>query len=82
MYSFLFSPFAEKQFKKLDKDLQKRILEVLDRIKFRPHSFVKRLVGSPYFRLRTGDYRIILDIQNDKLIIVVIELRHRKKIYK
>ena len=82
MYSFLFSPFAEKQFKKLDKDLQKRILGVLDRIKFRPHSFVKRLVGSPYFRLRTGNYRIILDIQNDKLIIVVIELRHRKKIYK
>ncbi|MEK6845082.1 MAG: type II toxin-antitoxin system RelE/ParE family toxin [Nanoarchaeota archaeon] len=82
MYSFLFNPFAEKQFKKLNKELQRRILEVLGRIKIRPHHFVKRLVGSSYYRLRVGDYRIVLDIQNDKLIIVIIELGHRKNIYK
>ncbi|MDP2672440.1 MAG: type II toxin-antitoxin system RelE/ParE family toxin [Nanoarchaeota archaeon] len=82
MYSIIFSPLAEKQLKKLDKELQRRILDVLDRIRIRPHHFVKRLVGSPYFRLRVGNYRIILDIQNDKLVIVVVELGHRKKIYK
>ncbi len=81
MYSIIFNPFAEKQLKKLDNDLQKRILDVLERIRIRPHHFVKRLVGSPYFRLRVGDYRIILDIQNNKLVIVVVELGHRKKIY-
>lgn len=82
MYSFIFSPFAEKQFKKLDREFQKRILEVLERIRIRPHHFVKRLVGSPYFRLRVGDYRVIFDIQNDKLVIVVVEIGHRSKIYK
>jgi len=81
MYSIIFDSLAEKQLKKLDKDLQKRILDVLDRIRIRPHYFVKRLVGSPYFRLRVGDYRVILDIQNDKLVIVVVELGHRSKIY-
>ena len=81
MYSILFNPLAEKQLKKLDNNLQRRILDVLNRIRIRPHHFVKRLVGSTYFRLRVGDYRIILDIQNDKLVIVVIELGHRKNIY-
>ena len=81
MYSIIFNPFAEKQLKKLDNNLQIRILDVLNRIRIRPHHFVKRLVGSPYFRLRVGDYRVILDIQNDKLVIVVVELGHRKNIY-
>ena len=81
MYSIIFNPFAEKQLKKLDNNLQIRILDVLNRIRIRPHHFIKRLVGSPYFRLRVGDYRIILDIQNDKLVIVVVELGHRKNIY-
>ncbi len=81
MYSIIFNPFAEKQLKKLDNNLQRRILDVLNRIRIRPHHFIKRLVGSPYFRLRVGDYRIILDIQNDKLVIVVVELGHRKNIY-
>ena len=81
MYSIIFNPFAEKQLKKLENNLQRRILDVLNRIRIRPHHFIKRLVGSPYFRLRVGDYRIILDIQNDKLVIVVVELGHRKNIY-
>ena len=81
MYSIIFNPFAEKQLKKLENNLQRRIVDVLNRIRIRPHHFVKRLVGSPYFRLRVGDYRIILDIQNDKLVIVVVELGHRKNIY-
>lgn len=82
MYSFIFSPFAEKQFKKLERSLQKRMFDVLERIRIRPHHFIKRLVGSPYFRLRVGDYRLILDIQNNKLVIVVVELGHRSDIYK
>ena len=81
MYSIIFNPFAEKQLKKLENNLQRRILDVLNRIRIRPHHFVKRLIGSPYFRLRVGEYRVILDIQNDKLVIVVVELGHRKNIY-
>lgn len=81
MYEIEFSKTAEKQLYKLDKETQSRIISALERIRIRPHSFVKRLVGSPYFRLRVGDYRVILDIQNDKLIIFVIEVGHRKNVY-
>jgi len=81
MYEILFHKNAQKQLEKLTKDIQGRVLSVLDRIKITPHSHVKRLVGTPYFRVRIGDYRAILDIQNDKLVIIVIEIGHRKNIY-
>jgi len=81
MYEILFYKNAQKQLEKLPKDVRVRVFSVLDRIKISPHSFVKRLVNTPYFRLRVGDYRLILDIQAEKLIIFVVELGHRKSIY-
>ena len=81
MYDLIYSDEARKQLKKLNKELQIRILNTLERIRLRPHSYIKKLVGDPYFSLRSGDYRIILDIQDNKLIIFVIEVGHRKNIY-
>lgn len=82
MYEVDFDIKAKKQFKKLPQNTQIRILKTLERIRIRPYSFVKGLSGSPYSRLRIGDYRLILDIRNNKLIIIVLELGHRKNIYK
>ncbi len=82
MYSVEFSKTAEKQFASLDKEMQKRIVAVLERIRTRPFHFVKKVIGSSYYRLRAGDYRIILEIREEKLIIFVIEIGHRRKIYK
>ena len=82
MYIIVFSQTAEKQFKKLNKEVQKRIRSSLKRIRFRPYSHIKKIIGTEYFSLRIGDYRLILSIQEGKLIILVIEIGHRKDIYK
>jgi mRNA interferase RelE/StbE len=83
MYSITFNPNAERQFNKLDKETKKRISSFLDRIRIRPFSYdIKQLVGSRYYRARVGKYRLILDIFQDKLIIIVIEIGPRSKIYK
>jgi mRNA interferase RelE/StbE len=82
VFEIEFSESAEKQLYKLEKQTQIRIVSTLDRIRVRPYPFVKKLVGSPYFRLRVGDYRVILDIREDKLLIFVIELGHRSNIYR
>lgn len=76
-YQIIFTPTAERQFDKFDRTIQNRITSALERITVRPHSFLKRLSGSSYFRLRVGDYRVILDIKNDMLVILVIEVGHR-----
>lgn len=81
-YTILFSDFALKQLNKLSKEIQKRITSTLKRCRIRPYPHVKKLVGSKYYRLRVGDFRVIMDIIDNKLIIHVIEIGHRKKIYK
>ncbi|MBW2995554.1 type II toxin-antitoxin system RelE/ParE family toxin [Candidatus Woesearchaeota archaeon] len=81
MFDIEFSKFAEKQLYKLEKSIQQRIIATLERVRIRPHPHVKKLVGCPYFRLRAGSYRIIMDIQDKKMIIYVLEIGHRKNIY-
>lgn len=81
MYEVKFSTCAEKQFLSLDRKMQERIVSVLKRIRIRPFSFVKRLSGNPYYRLRVGDYRLIVDIKQKELAILVIEIGHRKNVY-
>jgi len=81
MYDVEFSKLAENQFFKLEKNIQERILSVLERIKIRPFHFVKRKIGTPYFILRIGEYRAVLDIRKDKNIIFIAEAGHRKNIY-
>lgn len=81
MYAIVFSDLARKQLLKLPNEVQKRIVSALDRIKIRPESYVTKLVGDPAYRLRIGDYRVIMDIQKTKLLILVLKIGHRKNIY-
>ncbi len=81
MYQIIVSDKAKRQLEKLSGDLRDRIGNALERIRIRPNHFVLRLVGSPYFRLRVGDYRVILNILDDKLVILVLEVGHRRNIY-
>ena len=43
---------------------------------------VKKLVGSDFYRLRVADWRVIYDIYDDKLVITVLEMGHRKEVYR
>jgi len=80
MYNVRVSDRALKQLKKLPKDIHKRIIKVLDRIKVRPFSYLETIVGSPYYKLRIGDYRVLVRMAKDEIFIV--EVGHRKNLYK
>jgi len=82
MYKIIYSNSAARFLKKLPKDIQRHILSVLERSRIRPESHFERLVGEKAYKLRAGDYRIIADIYNDKLCILVIKIGHRKNVYK
>jgi mRNA interferase RelE/StbE len=82
MYSVKFSERAKKQLSKLDSKVQTHIILVLDRIKFRPFSFLRPLSDGEYYRLRVGDYRVIIDARRKELLLLVIKVGHRKNIYK
>ena len=81
-YDIIFSDKALKQLKKLDPSVQKRIIASLERIRIRPVNYVTKLVGDSGYRLRIGDYRVLMDIDNNELHILVLKVGHRKKVYK
>ena len=82
MYDVIFTDKALKQLKKLERKIQERIITVLERIRIRPEHYVTKLVGDTGYKLRVGDYRIIMDIDSGKLVVLVLKIGHRKSIYK
>ncbi|MDR0774918.1 MAG: type II toxin-antitoxin system RelE/ParE family toxin [Rickettsia sp.] len=83
-YSILFTDHSRKQFSKLNKDIQQRIIHYLEsRISINPHDFGKSLVGEKkgLWRYRVDDYRIICNISNNESLILVIDVGHRREIY-
>ncbi len=81
IYEILLSESARNQLKKLDYSAQERILNALERIRIKPERYVKKLVGDPAYRLRVGDYRVLLDIDKSRLLVLVIKIGHRRDIY-
>lgn len=81
-YDIIFSASAKKQLHKLPPQTRQRIIGALERIRVRPFSFIRKLVNDPGYRLRVGSYRVILDVQQEKLLILVIKIGHRRNIYR
>ena len=81
IYEIIYAESVQKQIHKLPREVQERVLSALERIRIRPEAYVKKLVGCPGYRLRAGDYRVIMDIDAGKLLILVIKVGHRKNIY-
>jgi len=81
-FKIIWSEAAVRELKRLDRVVAKQIFEKVGQLREDPYRNVKKLVGLPYFRLRVGDYRVILDIQKDVLRVLVLKVGHRKRIYK
>ena len=80
------SDVAERQLRKLDRPVQQRILDWLDdRIEGckNPRHFGEPLKGdsSGFWRYRIGDYRILCDIQDQKVVVLVLAIGHQRQIY-
>ena len=83
-YQIKFSEKAKKDFKKLDNVIQLRITKYLKKVSETPKAFGKaledELVG--FWSYRVADkYRIVVEIQDDKLIIYIVAVGKRETIY-
>lgn len=81
------SEIAEKQLNKLDKAIQKRLVNYLfERIEGckDPRHFGEALQANKtgLWRYRVGDFRIVCEIQDEKLIVLALTIGHRENIYK
>ncbi|EQB69405.1 MAG: Addiction module toxin, RelE/StbE family [Thermoplasmatales archaeon Gpl] len=70
------------QLRGLDIPVAKRIILKIESTRSDPHRFFVRLVSRTEYKLRVGDYRVIADIEENRRVIVIRSLGHRKNIYK
>ncbi len=78
---------AKKQLKDLPKDIQKRIISYLEErvlTQIDPRSLASPLVGemTGFYLYRIGSYRVITSINQGKMVILALEIGHRKEVYK
>ncbi len=81
MYNLVFDKRALEQLNKLDKPIKERIWNKLQSCKENPVRFLEPLIEIKGFKLRIGDYRIIIDIDNENKILRILKIGHRKNIY-
>ncbi|MCH9646326.1 MAG: type II toxin-antitoxin system RelE/ParE family toxin [Proteobacteria bacterium] len=84
VYSIEFRPGAVKSLKRLPKQDLVKIKSKIDQLaKNLPNPSITKLKGNNSFhRVRSGNYRIIYEINGDELIILIVKIGHRKDIYK
>jgi mRNA interferase RelE/StbE len=85
-WTFEFTPNAQKQLDDLDKIVSRRILKFLyERVGQleNPRRIGDRLQGtlSKFWKYRVGDYRIICSMEDEKLVVVVVRIGHRREVY-
>ena len=75
---------AAKALKEIPKANRKRIVEKIDSLAESPPNpdTTKMKGNNPFHKVRIGDYRIVYEIQEDVLVILVIKIGHRKDIYR
>jgi mRNA interferase RelE/StbE len=83
-YAIRFTPKAAKQVRKLDPAAAKRIRTFLEEklsLLENPRLLGKKLVNEEFWRYRVGDYRILTTIDDDQILILIVEVAHRREVY-
>lgn len=83
-YRVEFKPSAAESFRKLPKSAQRRITARLEALRENPRpQGVEKLKGKKdLYRLRVGDYRVVYQVQDEILLVLVLGVGHRKDIYR
>ena len=81
MYSLVFEKRALDFLNKLEKDIKERIWNKLQQCKEDPFRFLEHLEDIEGYKLRVGDFRLIIDVDKIAKTLDIIKIGHRKNIY-
>lgn len=83
-YTVEFKPSAARQLAKLPRPIQVRIARAIESLSFHPRPQGVEKLGGPegFLRIRVGDYRIIYQVRDDRLWILVVRVGHRREVYR
>lgn len=83
-YEIRYAQSALKSLRKLDRGIARRILSAIDALALdpRPHGCKHLTGGSGEMRIRSGDYRVIYDVNDGEVVILVLAIGHRREVYR
>ena len=83
LYNIEWKTSAKKELRKINKKQIPKIIEAVENLALNPHpANHKKLLGTQHnFRIRVGNYRVVYFLEDDKLLIEIIRVRHRKDAY-
>lgn len=74
---------AQKQLARLDRQAQKRIIDAIRSLAANPRPVgCHKLTGRPAWRIRVGDYRVIYELEDSRLRVLIVSVGNRKDIYR
>ena len=83
-YLVEFKPSAARQLSKLPRHEQVRIGHRIEALSTdpRPHGVEKIKGEEALFRIRVGDYRVVYAVFDDRLLILIVKVGHRREVYR
>lgn len=82
-YSIEYTSAAVRALRKLDRGTQRRLLARIEALENNPRpTGAVKLAGHEAYRIRAGDYRVIYAIADERLIVLVVEIGHRREVYR
>lgn len=82
-YRIEIRPKVEKALKKLPEHVVEAVRRVIDALAGDPRPpGAKRLSAREEWRIRVGDYRVLYLIEDERMIVVVVKVRHRSDVYR
>ena len=74
-YTVSFTSAAARQIRRLDRPVQRRLLDAAD-------ALAAMQGGRGLLRVRVGDYRIVYVVRDDELVVLVVTVGHRREVYR
>ena len=82
-HSIKFKPSAERDLDSLPVEQRRRVFKAIRTLSNIPRpSGCKKLKGEDAYRIRVGEYRVIYEIHDNTLVVIVIKIGHRQDVYR
>ena len=82
-YDLQFAPSVRKDLRRLDRQMVPKILLTIEDLRKDPRpAHSKKLTNQELYRIRVGEYRIVYEVEDDHLVVLVVKVAHRKDVYR